>query len=710
MLLDVGSAATGANIGSLANGTLANVNGKLYFSADNGTTAHPNDQLWVSDGTLAGTVQITHFDETLGDPSPGDFTNVNGTLFFTADDGAHGFQLWKTDGTEAGTTVVKVINPNGDSNPTYLTDVNGTLLFAAIDGNDGANGYSLWKSDGTDAGTVLVKEIYPGHNSNPTDLTAWNGILYFAANDGVNGKQLWRSDGTTAGTFLLADINPNGSSSPANFTPVGNTLFFTATDGTAGAAHGKELWATDGTTAGTYMVADINPGPATSNPSGLTNYNGTLFFTANDGTHGSQLWKSDGTTAGTVLVAAIRPGGQSSSPTGLTVYNGTLYFAANDGTDGTQVWASDGSGLSTYLAADINPSASSSPQNLAYSGKTLFFTANDGVDGTQLYALNNALASIGFEVPNATSQPDNIWYDPTVPPGLTYNGDAGVVANGSSFLAGSPSDPEAQIAPEGNQVGFLQDTGSFTGTGPIGVGSYVLSFTAAQRASNTSSQTIQVVVDGAVVGTFTPSGTGFTGYVTNSFTVAGGGVLHTISFVGLNPSSGSAALLDQVAFVPRATRQLAGTGFEVPVFPDTSSAPNQIIYDPTGTPLSFNGDAGVVGNGSSFLNGAIAPQGTQVAFLQDTGSFTATGPFAAGTFFFSFLAAQRIGSDNPMSFQILVDGNVVSTFTPSSTSFAPYASASFTLTGGVHTITFAGLDPDANDAVFLDTLALNLVL
>jgi ELWxxDGT repeat protein len=700
MLLDVGDAATGANIGNLTN-----VNGKLYFSADNGTTTHHNDQLWLSDGTPAGTVQITHFDETLGDPSPGDFANVNGTLFFTADDGFNGYQLWKSDGTELGTGVVKVINPTGDANPTYLTNVNGTLYFAAT---DGINGNELWKSDGTATGTVLVADIRPGsQSSNPTDLTAWNGILYFAANDGPDAKQLWRSDGTGAGTFMLADINPNGNSSPTNFTAVGSTLYFTATDGTAGAAHGKELWATDGTTAGTYMVADINPGPTSSNPANLTNYNGTLFFTANDGTNGNELWKSDGTTAGTVLVRDIRPGSASSSPTGLTVYNGTLYFAANDGTDGNALWASDGTANSTYLVAGINPgSAISFPQGLTYAGNSLFFSADDGVDGPQLYALNSSLANAnyGFESPNVSGQPDNILYDPTTLPFLVYSGDAGVVANGSSFLAGSA------LAPEGNQVGFLQDTGSFTATVGMPVGTYVLSFTAAQRASNTSSQSFQIVVDGTVVGTFTPGSTDYNGYMTNSFTVAAPGVLHTVSFAGLNTDSGSALLIDQLALVPRATRQLGATGFEAPQFPDTSSAPDHIIYDPTGTPLSYNGDAGVVGNGSSFLGGAIAPQGTQVAFLQDTGSFTATLPFAAGTFFFSFQAAQRIGNDSSMSFQILVDGNVVSTITPGSTSFGAYASASFTLTGGIHTITFAGLDSDPNDAVFLDTLALNLVL
>src|SRR5207248_6883299 len=107
-------------------------------------------------------------------------------------------------------------------------------------------------------------------------------------------------------------------STPGNLTNVNGTLFFSAYDGT----DGQELWKSDGTVAGTVLVKDIYPGayyptgyysspygPHSSSPSNLTNVNGTLFFTANDGTHGSELWKSDGTTTGTALVKDINPGG-----------------------------------------------------------------------------------------------------------------------------------------------------------------------------------------------------------------------------------------------------------------------------------------------------------------------------------------------------------------------------------------------------------------
>ncbi|MCI0459687.1 MAG: hypothetical protein L0Z62_22275 [Gemmataceae bacterium] len=133
--------------------------------------------------------------------------------------------------------LVKDIWPGGSSDPGILADVNGTLFFTA---DDGVRGRELWKSDGTEAGTVLVKDLLPGSASSPlSNLTNVNGTLYFTFDDGVHGRELWRSDGTEAGTVLVSDIfsGPNGSE-PGGLTNVNGTLFFTADDG----VHGRELW------------------------------------------------------------------------------------------------------------------------------------------------------------------------------------------------------------------------------------------------------------------------------------------------------------------------------------------------------------------------------------------------------------------------------------------------------------------------------------
>ena len=91
----------------------------------------------------------------------------------------------------------------------------------------------------------------------PQELANVNGTLFYQAFDPHGGYELFRSDGTSSGTYMVKDIYPGYTGSfPANLTAVGSTLFFSANDGT----HGTELWKSDGTSAGTVMVSDINPG------------------------------------------------------------------------------------------------------------------------------------------------------------------------------------------------------------------------------------------------------------------------------------------------------------------------------------------------------------------------------------------------------------------------------------------------------------------
>src|SRR6185436_5943498 len=126
-----------------------------------------------------------------------------------------------------------------------------------FDANDGVHGWELWKSDGTEAGTVLVKDINPavypgGHSAAPYDLTNVNGTVYFRADDGTSGWELWKSDGTTAGTVLMKDINPGSASSyPGALADTRGTLFFTANNGSS---KGYGLWKSDGTPTGTLLV------------------------------------------------------------------------------------------------------------------------------------------------------------------------------------------------------------------------------------------------------------------------------------------------------------------------------------------------------------------------------------------------------------------------------------------------------------------------
>ncbi|QGJ70079.1 Hypothetical protein PBC10988_17680 [Planctomycetales bacterium 10988] len=373
---------------------LTNVSGTLFFNAYGGDAQ--GAELWKSDGTSAGTVLVKDIDATyMRSSGPQELTNVNGTLFFRANEPSTGFELWMSDGTSAGTVLVKDIDPNVDTGPFYdypqssfpdhLTNVNGTLFFTA---DDGSNGVELWMSDGTSAGTMLLTDINPFGDATPENLINIDGTLYFSANSGANSSEveLWISDGTSLGTVLVKDINPGAANSnPANFTNVDGTLFFTADDG----SNGVELWMSNGTSAGTQLVKDLTSGGDTSFGE-LINVNGTLFFVANDASSGLELWKTDGTSAGTELVKDLNPGADDSSPEFLENVNGTLFFGANDGSSGYELWMSDGTSSGTIVVNDLNPM---NDDFYYYAGfmkninGTLFFSANDGVNGRELWVL-----------------------------------------------------------------------------------------------------------------------------------------------------------------------------------------------------------------------------------------------------------------------------------------------------------------------------------
>ncbi|MBI4931800.1 MAG: T9SS type A sorting domain-containing protein [Bacteroidetes bacterium] len=372
---------------------ITNVNDTVYFFANDGVNGI---ELWKSDGTSGGTVMLKDIYAGVNSSYSGSsdgIININGTLFFIAQDGINGVELWKSNRTTGGTVMVKDIWPGASSStPNHFMNVNGTLFFWA---NDGVNGAELWKSDSpyNAASTSLVKDIYSGVSSSTPSgsfigsTVSFNNLLYFQANDGINGNELWQSDGTTGGTILVKDINSGINSGLPNGLTVSNgKLFFYATD-----VNGVELWISDGTTVGTVLLKDINPGTASSSPINFFDDNGILLFGANDGS-GSELWKSDGTLSGTIMIKNIFPGVTSTSISGFTNTASTLYFRGKDGTAGLELWKTDGTTGGTVLIKDYNPGFNASvPSSLINFHDTLFYTSRNLIYGTELCVSNGTV-------------------------------------------------------------------------------------------------------------------------------------------------------------------------------------------------------------------------------------------------------------------------------------------------------------------------------
>ena len=283
---------------------------------------------------------------------------VNGTLFFVTDDGSSGEELWTSDGTAGGTVQVRDIVPGTQgSTPSNLTDVAGMLFFSVRNGEgDG----ELWASDGTTAGTLRLRGGYPQRwitapppHVDPPKLEyfiAVGGRLFFAADDGINGTELWTSDGTPAGTFMVKDIGSGSLGSfPAELTNVNGTLFFRAYHDTSNTAWLSSLWKSDGTAAGTSLVYNLGQEGTTS----FTSSNGKLFFIRQVNTGVlwvDNLWVSDGTGLGTVPIKKFE--GMQVSVLDPTDFNGALYFfVINQSQAGpvmpTGLWRSDGTQAGT---------------------------------------------------------------------------------------------------------------------------------------------------------------------------------------------------------------------------------------------------------------------------------------------------------------------------------------------------------------------------
>ena len=366
------------------------------------------------------------------------FPTLNNIAYFQADDGIHGSELWRSDGTSAGTFLAKDLMPGvASSTPTMIVSAFGKLFFKAGPTDQ------LWISDGTDAGTKALTSFADNQFIKIDNIYGNENVLYFVCSaNGYFLNQLWKSDGTASGTKIVFDLHSNGLGTGIKYlTEVNKILYFTASTPAAG----YEVWRSDGTAAGTYLLKDINPSLYSDNePEKLTSYNNKLYFTAYDGVE-RKIWMSDsmGTTAFSVsnpnnvlatrdyyysmanipftisrnilyfygftpetgyelfrydpvngfrLVLDISAGASSTlmdSYASMEDVNGVLYFTAVDSAGNYSLWTSKGTTGSTSLVKQFSKS-----ERLAslYNGYgTLFFSHYDSSYGYELWKSNGSL-------------------------------------------------------------------------------------------------------------------------------------------------------------------------------------------------------------------------------------------------------------------------------------------------------------------------------
>ncbi|MEE9446667.1 MAG: hypothetical protein V3V09_01825 [Arenicellales bacterium] len=342
-----------------------------------------SDELWVTTGTPQSTEKFFTLPPTYSAGNNALFTHVNNKIYFRAFSSGAGGELWVSDGTAAGTSLIADIKPGAmPSGLTKLFDVNGELFLALkLSGP-----CELWKFDAVNEVAVQLKvfdDSWCTIVNRP--VKSAGGLLYFISDTDGSGVALWVSDGTPVGTIAI-DINSTGDSSPELMTVVGDEVFFAATDNTGLTT----LWKSNGTAQGTVNVsADVTPEESMSAFNGKLVFNAIAFATS---IFDKRLWISNGEVGGTQMIGTAVG---SNILYSLTTTNNAFYFIAGTGPN-AELWTSKGTDESTEFIADIVNVIGQ--KEMLGVGNKLFYSQSDTQHGEELWVITTPEDSMCFPV------------------------------------------------------------------------------------------------------------------------------------------------------------------------------------------------------------------------------------------------------------------------------------------------------------------------
>jgi ELWxxDGT repeat protein len=346
----------------------AEFQGHFYFA---GKTTAAGLELWRTDGTQAGTAMVANLNPGAADSAPTGFTVFDGALYFRASTADAGGELWRL-GSEGAPARVTDLNPGAASGASGLLAVFKDRLYFA--GNDGTTGTELYSSDGTAAGTFRVADITAGSQTVAFGhFRAGDSYLYFrASTPGTLVHRLFRTDGTAAGTV---ELTPPGGSLPNtswfSMANIGDRLVFQGDSPQTGI----ELFTTTGTPDSTQLLLDMNPGAASSFGGFAVAHDGQFYFTGIEADGDAELWRSDGSAGNAAKVADVEPGPTPSYPTRLTSWQGRVAFGTF-AAGANRLYAFDpATSVATPNPAGV-PNFGSTPRDFGQVGDGVFFSAS----------------------------------------------------------------------------------------------------------------------------------------------------------------------------------------------------------------------------------------------------------------------------------------------------------------------------------------------